>query len=730
MSGVNTSPRRTEGATLFVVVLVVLFLLTALMAITAQFTLAARRSTADQENTLRAQYAAESTIARAQAQMNMLGQILNYSLVNGTQYGFSIPSGTNSDTIAAHIKNLCGIASGASLPLANATAPICGSTAVSSNMLAGITDTAALDTRLSLFTAVDPASGAPYVADAALAAAGGPAAGSSLATKQAFWRRMFGGNTATNLGTSINGLNTQGTVGAVITSVYRLTGDGYQVRFRVPEVNVRAQGTASTRALKVSPQATEYALYIGRPPLAKYALFTNHHFSDANAEKSNSRITFTSNTTFTGPVHTNQQFNFQGNPTFAGPVSSAGCVAGGITTDSSGNASCLATVNGSAGTQQGAYFFGSKFVASNSATLQNPDGSAITNPTYSYNGSTSSPQFNYIQPTTTDPLLGGSPKPIDWGAGFQQLPPNSNDQASMAKAGGLYINSSVTNMSLAVGTSGAINGMQLISYTKSNGTTVNLAINSSGAVLIRNSSNVYVAAAQVASGEWVAAAGATGVVANSFNGVVYVNTTSGTGIADLNGPARTGSSTSTSTSSNTAPSIASFMKMNITSNASIAITSDIRYQDPPCTDAGVCSNQGAQNVLGIYSSTGDVTLGTGSILPPQSVSIQAVLMASQGKVTVNNYDTIANRGNVQLMGGIIENYYGAFGTVGTKTTGYGRNFVYDPRTAKGVLPPGFPTTQNWLSNFASSTGESKIRLGNGAQIQQSNSQYKNNTGNQ
>lgn len=736
IGSVKTTLQRTEGASLFVVVLVVLLLLSAILAVTAQITLTSRRSVGEQETTLRAQYAADSTVSRAQARMAIINSLFrggNYTY-NSTTMGIRVPQGTNSDTIAGYIKNLCGIAA---LPLASQTTPICGSTAVGSNVLSGSTD---LATRLSLFTAT--IGGTSLISDAALAAAGGPAAGSSTADKQAFWAAMFGGSNSMNVGTTINGMTTQGGVGAVISSVWRMTGDEYEVHIRVPDINIRATGSIATRSIKTGPQNVEYVLTLGRPPLAKYALFTNHHFADSTAESgcvnntnACSRITFTSNTRFTGPVHTNEQFNFQGDPTFGGPVTSAGCVAGSIASDNSGCSSVT----------PGAYFYSGNFQSGtdNPSILLNPDGSADTSPSYRSTSGTSNPQFNASPADSA----------VKWNANYLQLPPNGNDQSTAATSSGLYINGDVSNMSLSVGNIspsrggnavGAVQKMQQISYTTSAGT-VNLAINASNQVYAKNANGLWFPATNT-NGTWKAATLAT-ATPGTFNGVMYVDGD----VNNLNGPARSPTSSTTASSSTVAPAIASFMKLNLTTSGDVGITSDLRYEDPPCDDDGNCNNEAAQNIFGIYASTGDVKIiskytcnnsssatciGTGysqrTPSVPANVSIQAVLMAGQGQVKVDGAGAgpygSSNLGSVNLVGGLIENYYGVFGRFGTSNgrsyeSGYGRNFVYDTRTAKGVLPPSFPTTLNWVSDFSAA-----IKFSSGTQVQQSNDDYKTNTG--
>jgi len=80
-----------------------------------------------------------------------------------------------------------------------------------------------------------------------------------------------------------------------------------------------------------------------------------------------------------------------------------------------------------------------------------------------------------------------------------------------------------------------------------------------------------------------------------------------------------------------------------------------------------------------------------------------VFMASRGRVEVEDFDEGNPRGSVNLLGGIIEYYYGAFGTFDSRTgnpvSGYDRKFKYDERMSMGVEPPFFPTvTQDGVRN--------------------------------
>jgi len=63
-----------------------------------------------------------------------------------------------------------------------------------------------------------------------------------------------------------------------------------------------------------------------------------------------------------------------------------------------------------------------------------------------------------------------------------------------------------------------------------------------------------------------------------------------------------------------------------------------------------------------------------------------------GEFRVDGYNSGTTRGAVNLRGGIVASFYGAFYTWdvnGNPVTGYTRNFHYDRR---GLIPPLYPTT--------------------------------------
>lgn len=149
-------------------------------------------------------------------------------------------------------------------------------------------------------------------------------------------------------------------------------------------------------------------------------------------------------------------------------------------------------------------------------------------------------------------------------------------------------------------------------------------------------------------------------------------------IDDLRGPDRSGSTV--------VPALAPDHKMTISSNSDIIIERDLASKD----------FDGGESILGLFSSGGDVRIGSGA---PDDLQIDAFVMASDNNkvFTVDNYDTGSYRGQVHLRGGMITNVYGAFGTFDTNgvTTGYGRDFRYDRR---GLIPPYFPLTQRFVTD--------------------------------
>ncbi len=129
-------------------------------------------------------------------------------------------------------------------------------------------------------------------------------------------------------------------------------------------------------------------------------------------------------------------------------------------------------------------------------------------------------------------------------------------------------------------------------------------------------------------------------------------------------------------------------QITVSSERDIVITGNVMYQGYNTTPS--LNAAGYNNLMGILSWGGNVRIGTTA---PNDVNVHAVVMAPHGVFTVDNYDSGISRGTATLLGGVISDWYGAFGTFsGTSgmRTGYGRNFIYDNRVLQGMAPPYFP----------------------------------------
>jgi len=150
------------------------------------------------------------------------------------------------------------------------------------------------------------------------------------------------------------------------------------------------------------------------------------------------------------------------------------------------------------------------------------------------------------------------------------------------------------------------------------------------------------------------------------------------------------------------PSIAKFTQLTIAGHQ-IQITRDITYEERPCASSpevdedgtvkpAVCDNLDAENILGVYADTGSIVIWSKA---PPNMYLDAVLMSGKKSVYYSKWNKSVPRGELNLTGGIIQNYYGRFGQLNPDLTiknGYGRKFTYDRRMHdSGLTPPYFPT---------------------------------------
>jgi len=445
----------------------------------------------------------------------------------------------------------------------------------------------------------------------------------------------------------------------------RGSGASYTQTYALPFVAV-AEGRVGPYKRSVVAQG-EFRFTVGRASFARYALFTNVH-----AMPDGTGVWFTDRTLFDGPVHTNNHFRFYRTPWFGGEVSSAGCTFPGDT-------GCRGSL------AYGARFYGEGFVQD---TAMTPSPQA---PSYRNAWGRHAPEFTHG---------------VDWRAPFIPLPINNQAQQSAALAQGIYIDRDVLDLRLFTEKVGdklyqhlqfevCTAGYWTWVWDWNSGWVRTLVCTNRQTLSYRYDETKTLQVYQPSSHRWV------NVVRDGspvrFNGVVFANGK----IRSLKGPERTDPDDPDSA----APALAPFAQITIAAQDTIRITGDLKYTDRPCSsyphrdrDGNVvpatCENLGALNVLGIYSQNGNVLIGANA---PRDINIDGVLMSARGVVQVEGYDTIPEKGYVHLTGGIIEYFYGAFGTFNPRTgrnqTGYGRRFTYDPRMKVGLAPPFFPTTQ-------------------------------------
>ncbi|GEM49603.1 DUF4900 domain-containing protein [Deinococcus cellulosilyticus] len=415
----------------------------------------------------------------------------------------------------------------------------------------------------------------------------------------------------------------------------------------------------------------EYQFQLGRSSFARYGLFTNIHTS-----KAGSNVVFTSNILYDGPVHTNGKFNFStGTPYFGSYVTSVGC----------NDVTCTSKTP-------------SVLVASGTSTITQSASTATT----AFAGGANSP--NCVQRSVCPELVKG----IDFNASYIPMPTNSQNQQAAAQAAGLVFTESMTLRMWAADANGNVPAAgtpataQYIQACR----TANTAscqtwrITMVNGQMVRQLNVSTTATWSTTSTAWAAP--------SAFNGVIYAP-----GFSRVGGLDRTGTGPATAPAA-----LASFAQITVAAEGNIRITRDLKYENTPCPGAlsrsgtgqiqtANCSNMDAQNILGIYSQSGDVTVGSNSNClsspttctttqrldhAPSDLTVQGVLMSSTGEFAVESYGSGTDRGAINLLGGLIENYYGPVGTTGG--TGYKRAFTYDQRLLQGMSPPFFPTTPN------------------------------------
>lgn len=135
---------------------------------------------------------------------------------------------------------------------------------------------------------------------------------------------------------------------------------------------------------------------------------------------------------------------------------------------------------------------------------------------------------------------------------------------------------------------------------------------------------------------------------------------------------------------------------DVNANKKITVTDNIYYHTrPDKTKDSTDPVNLAAGTLGIVAK--DIEIDSTA---PANLEIDAVCLAggqntSGGSFYVENYDSKTPTGTLSVLGGIIQKARGPVGTfnssTGQTTTGYAKNYRYDPRLASDP-PPYYPTT--------------------------------------
>jgi hypothetical protein len=412
--------------------------------------------------------------------------------------------------------------------------------------------------------------------------------------------------------------------------VKRPSGEIYDFNYNF---NVEAQG----RVTNTTPATTKtirlvqgsFKITVRRDSFAKYALFTEHH-----STPSGTTVWFTSNTNFTGPVHTDDRFSFANNPS-------------GIFTEE-------VTQH-----QNTARFYNSGWPRfSDSATY---------------------PACCEREGCWTIPCLDKPTFNTEFNRGEPIINlPSSVSQADMRKealgttsepgANGIYINNDGTNL---------IGGI----YVKGN-STVNMGTDASDhpVYTITQGSTTKTVTVDYANNQTKVQQDAT---TNIYNGIPDgVTETGGTLIYTKDNITSFSGTVQQDTS------------LTVASERDIVITDNVRYAQ--YNTSPTLNAEGYTNLLGILSWGGNVRIGTsapnnvnihGVVMAPHGI----FTVDNYDRGSPRGTATL-------LGGAIADFYgaFGTFSGA-NPVSGYGRNFVYDARMLQGQAPPYFPYMANFIS---------------------------------
>lgn len=415
-----------------------------------------------------------------------------------------------------------------------------------------------------------------------------------------------------------------------------------------------------------------------------YALFTDVHTSPTGGP-----VWFSSTTNFTGPVHTNGEFRFAQFPTFSDKLVSASSKAWFY--NNGANIELTSPENVVGGTRVDAPLLppdpNPQAATPANFTL---GGSTVPLPANSFNqqgvavgrNPTDSSAVTTSQITSAIPeLKNASSVPNGIYVPVSQLSSACRSDSGAAMMGGIYVQGTLDSLTMSVSGSTAVYTLvqgatqTIVTVDRANNNTM---VSSNGWLPPPSGGSCPIAPPGGPVRTFVGVPKGWQGPGNDNAGIIYVNGN----INSVSGTLQQNEQTS------------------IVAAGSVGITGNILYQTPPNPNDPTSN---PINLLGIFAAGGDI-----QVMPsaPNNLIVDAVLMAGSSgsaynsSVNVQNWNTGSPRGNVNLLGGLIEKYYGPFGTynstLGQQATGYGRAFTFDSRMSRGFTPPFFPTTNLFM----------------------------------
>ena len=490
--------------------------------------------------------------------------------------------------------------------------------------------------------------------------------------------------------------------------------DGNTFRYYVKVSQLSAQGVDAGTSRILAGGAAQSGVWwfqLELPNLLKHVLMTNHHRSEPSSYSPTGVPTlfFTGNQNFDGPVFTNEKFLFDASSKakFLDSVSSAGCIdLPKVGEPSAANKDC--------NHQAGVYTDDAVSGLTSSGANWNKDATLDVNTVNNIN----KVLLNKVNTHTNKGVnFNGVSNSPNFVAQYKALPTNSTDQKELGLDvnGGITLPNDATGLLIYAGDSfeGSLKTYSDGKWLEPSPTYQYIAATKSGAIVdssrYRIDSNGNIFKYDAVKKQWP-----TTGLSKKFNGMVYSEASSAIAIQ---GPSRLKNSGVADTSGDlkyAPPALASFSNMTVTSVRGMKIQTDLTMSDTPCGNSDVinnnCQKDKPQNVLGLFSPSGDIAIDTAA---PNNINIHSAMLTSSGSIEVSSYNAGSYRGIAKVTGSVLENFYGPFFTfdpyTGKTKTGYQRDFRWDPRFNEGITPRGFPVSPTWNSSDSAS---SQLRLDN------------------